>query len=460
MSESDARIVYHYNIKENIMYEYMYPICTILYKTDNTDGWYYAIMSGSEKECKNECEKLKAQHHWYDNKCYVSSWCVKEQNIPFQNYKPSAEYIYRCTDLIYNPFNNKFYYSSEDIPYPESNKRTTNNFDIVVKGEGENDENIWEPDDVDDFESGTDVTISFGHKKDKIITIAEYILKDIPKFIKRLQSTGYANFSNEEYTYTKFLAWEVQDKVRFIVQYYGDDNIETEIDKLISKAIFYREFEIFNAKLHNYVKKHNKLYDEFKLQEEFLQGLKWKFDVTTVDKPIEYVYLKEINTKKKNFKLFRNNIQKKSKEHTVNFNTKEKLYCYRANDYYYWCDENRIIRRLFYTHKEEDIIRFMHSKDFVYKKGMSLTEIQDQLLARGYHQAIDCKYKNKKVFIYANGQVESKEATKEEQTELEQIIKQITKTLKDKNNLMVSEFVELLRTNIDCISYRDNKMKL
>ena len=26
----------------------MYPVCTILYKTENTDGWYYATMSGSE----------------------------------------------------------------------------------------------------------------------------------------------------------------------------------------------------------------------------------------------------------------------------------------------------------------------------------------------------------------------------------------------------------------------------
>jgi len=133
MSESDARIVYHYNIKENIMYEDMYPICTILYKTDNTDGWYYAIMSGSEKECKNECEKLKAQHNWYDYKCYVSSRCVKEQNILFQNYKPSAEYIYRCTDLIYNSDDNKWYYFDETMPYPNNKKRISHKFHIDVK---------------------------------------------------------------------------------------------------------------------------------------------------------------------------------------------------------------------------------------------------------------------------------------------------------------------------------------
>ena len=24
----------------------LYTVCTILYKTENSDGWYYAIMSG------------------------------------------------------------------------------------------------------------------------------------------------------------------------------------------------------------------------------------------------------------------------------------------------------------------------------------------------------------------------------------------------------------------------------
>lgn len=362
----------------------MYPVCTILYKTENTDGWYYATMSGSEKECKKECNKLKKINNWYDYKCYASSWYVIKRDIPFQNTIPQADYIHHLTDLIYNPFNNKFYYSNEIMPCPKAKKKITDKFEIIVKGEGDDDEYIWEPDDSDDFESGTDVTVSFGGKKYKIVTIAEDLVKDIPDFIKQLKKTGYANLSIEEYTYTKFLAWEVEDRVRFIVQYYGDSDVETVFDKLISKDIFYTEFEKCFSKLKKYIEKHNKLFNEFKLQERFLQNLKWEFDKSTIEKPIEYVNLNNINTKTKSFILFQKNIKEKSEKHTVNFETKETLYCYKSNDYYYWCNKNKIIRRLFNTHKEKDIICFLKSKDFEYKKGMSLTEIYEQLLDKGY----------------------------------------------------------------------------
>lgn len=438
----------------------MYPVCTILYKTENTDGWYYATMSGSEKECKKECNKLKKMNNWYDYKCYASSWYVIKRDIPFQNTIPQADYIHHLTDLIYNPFNNKFYYSDEIMPYPNTKKKITEKFEIIVKSEGDDDEYIWEPDDSDNFESGTDVTVSFGGKKYKIVTIAEDLVKDIPNFIKQLKKTGYANLSIEEYTYTKFLAWEVEDRVRFIVQYYEDSNVETVFDKLISKDIFYTEFEKCFSKLKKYIEKHNKLFNEFKLQERFLQNLKWEFDKSTIEKPIEYVNLNNINTKTKSFILFQKNIKEKSEKHTINFETKETLYCYKSNDYYYWCNKNRIIRRLFNIHKEKDIICFLKSKDFEYKKGMSLTEIYEQLLDKGYQQVIDCKFKNKEFLIYANGQVESHESTKEETEELKQIIKELTENIKDKENLTALNLVHILKDKIECVSFRNEKMKL
>ena len=438
----------------------MYPVCTILYKTENTDGWYYAIMSGSEKDCKKECEKLKKINNWYDYKRYVSSWHVIKQEISFQNTMPQANYIHHLTGLIYNPFNNKFYYSEETMPYPKTNKRTTDKFEIIVKGEGEDNEYISEPWDIDDFECGTDITISFGNKKNKIITIAEDLVKDIPDFVKRLQKTGYANLSIEEYTYTKFLAWEVEDRVRFIVHYYGDDDIETELDKLITKELFYNEFNKFYAKLKRHIVKHNKLFEKFKQQEQFLQSLKWVFDENSVDKPIEFTCVDWDKPKAEKFKIFVKTINTKSDEHTINWDTREKFFCYLANEYYYWINDNKIYRRFFYSHKEKDVVRFLKSKDFNYRQGMSLTDIYNQLLDKGYNNAISCKYHGKKVEIYANGQVESKEATEEETKELEQLIIKLTKNIKDKGNLTVSDVVHILKDNIESISFRDGEMKL
>ena len=438
----------------------MYPVCTILYKTENTDGWYYAIMSGSEKECKKECNKLKKINNWFDYKCYVSSRYVMKQDIPFQNIMPQAEYIHHLTGLIYNPFNNKFYYTEETMPYPETKKRTTNKFEIIVKGEGEDDKYISEPWDIDDFECGTDITISFGSKKDKIITIAEDLVKDIPDFVKLLQKTGYANLSIEEYTYTKFLAWEVEDRVRFIVHYYGDDDVETEFDKLIPKELFYNEFNKFYAKLKKYIAKHNKQFEEFKQQEQFLQSLKWVFDENSVDKPIEFTCVDWDKTKTEKFKIFVKTINTKSDEHTINWDTREKLFCYLANEYYYWINDNKIYRRFFYSRKEKDVVRFLKSKDFNYRQEISLTDIYNQLLDKGYNNAISCKYHGKEVEIYANGQVESQESTEEEIKELEQLIIKLTKNIKDKENLTVSDVVHILKDNIESISFRDGKMKL
>ena len=67
--------------------------------------------------------KLKKINNWYDYKCYASSWYVIKRDIPFQNTIPQADYIHHLTDLIYNPFNNKFYYSNEIMPYPKTKKK-------------------------------------------------------------------------------------------------------------------------------------------------------------------------------------------------------------------------------------------------------------------------------------------------------------------------------------------------
>ena len=91
---------------------------------------------------------------------------------------------------------------------------------------------------------------------------------------------------------------------------------------------------------------------------------------------------------------------------------------------------------------------------------MSLTEIYEQLLDKGYQQVIDCKFKNKEFLIYANRQVESHKSTKEETEELEQIIKELTKNIKNKENFTASNMVHILKDKIESVSFRNEKMKL
>lgn len=432
--------------------------CEILYKTENSDGWYYAIMSGSKETCIKECEKLKKEQNWFDYDCRESARYANEINIPFQNVMPEADDIYLLTDLIYNPDDNKFYHSKETIPYPKTKKRTSK-LNIFVKGEGE-DEILWIPDDLDDFSEGTDVAINFNKnaKHNRIYTNAEYFISYIPKFIKRLKETGYSNFDLGEYFNAKFLAWTIQDKVRFVVQDYCRNEVVIIVDKLIDKNLFYKEFKNLDLKLKKYIKKHNKNFKKLKALEDFLQNLKWDFDASAFYSPQEYTCLDCDNTKTNKLKLFKKTIAKKSEKHIIDFNTYEEQFCYRVNEYYYWNKGNEIRRRFFHSYKTKDVVRFVYSKDFELKKGMSLTDVYKQLLDKGYNQAVECSYKNKKFLIYANGQTESTEANKNIKEELEKIIQKIAP--KAKESLTVSEFVHLLKNKITHVSFRDGTMKL
>lgn len=451
----------------------MYPVCTILYKTDNSAGWYYAIMSGDKNECSKECEKLKAKYNWYDYKCYVSSSHVKKQNIPFQNYKPSPEYIIRCTDLIYNDDDGKWYYYRETMPYPQKEKRINHKFYIDVKGEGEVDtEYYWlpEPKYKDDFEGDAEVLIDFGLKYAKIYTTADDNIEYVKNFISRLIKDKYSNLSFDPYsTSSILLAWENGDNVRFIIKDYyeysdGVDAISV-FDRLIPKNLFYNEFQSLIEKLEFYINKHKEVRRKFHEQEKLLNSLRWEYDEDLPYVPWEYSIIKWNKGKTKELEEFADMIYKSAEPNVIlDDEPNECFTCRLIGDYYYAVSEKDngtcICRTYFLPHKLKNILRFMKSKDFEYKKGMSLTEIYNQLLNKGYHQAIECKYKDKEVLIYANGQVDSQEATKEETEELEQIIKKLAKNINEKENLTVSKFVDILKDHITSISYRDNKMVL
>ena len=244
----------------------MYPVCAILYKKDKSDGWYYACMSGEVKVCEKKSKELKEKNNWYDFKCYESSRGIIQRDIEFRDCLPEAKTMHMTTDLIYCPQEKKWYYPNEFIPYPNNLAKTINKFEIIVKGEGEDDEYLWAPEDEDDFENGTDVIIHFKLSKNKIVTIADDLIIDIPKFIKRLKKDNYSNLTVEEYNYTKFLAWKIEDKIRFIIQSYDYADAVITFDKLIPTKLFYKTFYSLYKKLKYYINRKTQLYSDFKKQ--------------------------------------------------------------------------------------------------------------------------------------------------------------------------------------------------
>ncbi|MBO4556892.1 MAG: hypothetical protein J5706_09035 [Elusimicrobiales bacterium] len=449
--------------------ENLYPVCTILYKTDNSGGWHYAIMSGSEKECTKECEKLKKQNGWHDYKCYVSFEYTVKHNYSFQNYKPSAEHIYMCTDLIYNDDDGKWYYHEESMPYPKREKNISEEFHIDVKGEGEvNDENYWipEPKYKDDFEEGAEVLIDFGLKDAKILTKADDNIEYIKGFISRLQENKYSNMDfGLELSYSIFLAWEKGENVRFMIKDYSGDEPASVFDNLIPKDLFYKEFQNLIKKLEFYINKHKDVCDKFHEQEKWLDSLKWQYDEDLPYIPWEYSLIKWNKKDTDKLEKFADMIYQTAEPHEIlKDEPLERFTCRLIGDYYYAVSEKDgwdcICRTYFHSYKLKDILRFMKSSEFNYKKGMSLKDIYNQLTDKGYNIAVECKYHGKEIEIYANGQADSKTAGKDETKELKQLIIKLTKNIKDKENLTVSELADILGDHIDSISYRDGKMKI
>lgn len=113
-----------------------YPVCRILYKTDNTPGWYMAEKSGSVEECQKICEEKKKSHTWTDYECRADCWYYNEIDIPLRKYEPEANDLHMRTLLIYNPDDKKYYYPDEIMPYPQKSlSRLSNKFCITAKTE-------------------------------------------------------------------------------------------------------------------------------------------------------------------------------------------------------------------------------------------------------------------------------------------------------------------------------------
>lgn len=101
----------------------------ILYKLDDSAGWYYAIMAGDHKECEEKCKKQKSQNNWLDYKLYGE--CSTIAHVPeFENCIPDAYTTHQTTNLIYSPELNKWFEPDEIMLIPTNKCEITDEFSI------------------------------------------------------------------------------------------------------------------------------------------------------------------------------------------------------------------------------------------------------------------------------------------------------------------------------------------
>lgn len=409
----------------------MFPYCRILYKTDNSAGWYMGTMGVDEDIAKEYCEKQKNKGLWYDYKCYLAGKRVFQLDPNFSRCKPSAYDMHLLTDLIYNSYEDKWFYPDEIMPLPKTDAKLCKDFylDIVPLDLTSDGCPLW---DKNDFEN---VAASIRFLPCKYKFNIQVDLLDVPDFIKRLKKYGYAEMTVEEYTFCKLLAWKVEGNILFILQYYGEDEVEECLKILVSEQEFYAEFIKLEESIKYLSARLATLYAEFKSIELFLHGMRWVYDVNNPKCPQEYTMLSWNDGRTLKWKKFVKKIKKeRMSDKTLNF-----------GKYKYWVDdkEERLSRTYAYQH-EEDLIRFVKSSDFNYQEGMTLQEVYQQLVSRGYQYCIEGEWENQKIIIYASGDVITKNKGNHV-PELENLVKKVVRDAHAKPTISTDKLQELLR---------------
>lgn len=423
-----------------------YPVCRILYKTDNIPGWYMAEKSGSVEECQKICEEKKKSHTWIDYECRVDRWRYNEIDIPLRTYNPEASDLHRRTLLIYNPDDKKYYYPDEIMPYPQKSlSRPANKFCIAAKTEPADDkdgliESLLEEE--DDFKD-TAARLYFNNKLG-IVVITKPVMEGIPAFLNKLNSSGYSNLIIEEYWYTKFLTWKKGGNVRFIIQNYNEDDVEIIFDKLVPEPLFFNEFDKLCKRLKEGLQKVRKLYKQFRQEEELLKSLPWIYDTKNKNERLqEYIDIDTDCIKSGILNNFVTKVKDKSSHCIIDFNTKEKEICMHQGEFYYKVKNRKLIRFYYLERNNREILRYIKRHGIKINSGMQLAKLYSDMVKNSGREAINCYLGENEVTIYEDGGFDAPLSTPKEKEYLADKIYQIVRD-KNKSEFLINDFYNLL----------------
>lgn len=228
----------------------MYPYCNVFYKTDDSIGWNFAIMNGDKNTVNNKC----LQYNWFKFEIYDGCNDVFQIKDNLKYYE-SPKYVHLLSHWMYwQELDKWFIHEDEVIPYPTKKCEVTNEIDFTYLL-NDPEEDLNNPDDFDKEEEIYVIAeLFFKTNNQKAKTIAEITLlyDDFEKFITNLKNKKFAVLHIEEFSADKYIAWEKDNKVRFMVHDYSGiskEYVPIELDALVDKDIFYSKFEHFYANL-------------------------------------------------------------------------------------------------------------------------------------------------------------------------------------------------------------------
>lgn len=198
----------------------MYPYCEIAYKTEDSIGWKLAIMDGDKESVNEKCK----EYNWFDYIVFEAgkSVCHVKDNL---DYTPRSYMVHLLSHWLYwQDLDRWFVKEDEIIPYPLKDCEITDKIQFSYDFE----EDSWN--DIDDLDAKEPVFIAVEvgfetntQKADATVEISA-LYSEFEKFLINLKTNHFGVCHIEEFTEYKLLAWEKDNKVRFMIQNYHESS--------------------------------------------------------------------------------------------------------------------------------------------------------------------------------------------------------------------------------------------
>ncbi len=235
-----------------------HPYCRVLYKTDNTPGWYVAYLNGTEQQVIEKCKKQPWTKYEID---FVNSRSKKEK----EEYRAvlTACYVRMLSGWMYSSELDKWF-MGEKIPNPQKPTYTAKKFEVkyVIDDESY---------DIAELKSSFMESKAYycGNERVEIcntLTISteketyslRFLYSDyeckkwFEDFLKDIEEDRFTYFSVEEYWYTDIVSWPEGEQCRIIVQDYTSHKATGVVDRLnflVDKNKALKVFSNFFTKL-------------------------------------------------------------------------------------------------------------------------------------------------------------------------------------------------------------------
>lgn len=221
---------------EKISRRELFPYCKVLYKKEDSPGWYVAYIDGTIEQATKKCEKI-----WSIYKVFEGGKSVERTKDEYP-VNVRADDAHLLSGWTYSAYLDKWFLFGEIVPKPKSKCRIArkfkieNNFEADIDDIEDKKESLFEDSFYDTNETDIVSDVTFATNQACYTFDFQYIKSQYKEtfddLFKALDENHYYCFFVEEYWYTQILIWSDENNCRIIVQDYTSSEQRGVVDQL------------------------------------------------------------------------------------------------------------------------------------------------------------------------------------------------------------------------------------